>query len=60
MDPKNQLFNVVFVVTKTGKQVLLTSSPVTHKEGTTIISKCTQHKHGRYVLSPVQNTTAEK
>lgn len=38
-----QLFHVVVKNIKTGKKVYMTTSPVTHKEGCTILSKLTKY-----------------
>jgi hypothetical protein len=36
-------YHVVVIVTKTGKKVQMTSSPVSHDEACTILSKLTKH-----------------
>lgn len=43
-------YHVVVINEKTGKKVYMTSSPVTHSEGCTILSKLTKYEWRRNQL----------
>lgn len=48
-----RMYNVVVINEKTGIKVVMTSSPVTHKEGCTLLSKITDYKWRRKQLEEV-------
>lgn len=47
------LFHVVVICEKTGQRVYMTETPVTHKEGCTILGKLTRYQWRRNTLEPV-------
>lgn len=49
-----RLYHVVVVNMKTGQKVYMTSSPVTHAEGCTILSKMTKHSFRQEMLEEVK------
>lgn len=48
-----RLYHVVAVVSKTGEKIYMTSSPVTHAEGCTLLSKLTKYPWRREMLEEV-------
>lgn len=49
----NKRYHVVVINEKTGKKVYMTSSPVPHKEGCTILTKLTKYPWRREQLEEV-------
>lgn len=48
------LFHVVVINNKTGRKVTMTETPVTRKEGATILGKLTRYAWRRNQLEPVE------
>lgn len=46
-------YHVVVINDRTGQKVRMTATPVTHREGVTIMSKITRYRWRRIALEPV-------
>ena len=52
-DTSDRRYHVVVIVEKTGEKCYMTSTPVTHKQGCTILTKITDYKWRRKQLEQV-------
>ena len=48
-----KMFHVIVIVNKTGKRTQMTATPVTHKEGCTLLSKLTKYSWRTEMLEEV-------
>ena len=50
---EDKLYHVIVIVNKTGKRIQMTATPVTHKEGCTLLSKLTKYSWRTEMLEEV-------
>ncbi len=53
MDRRRRMYNVVVINERTGLKEVMTSSPVTHAEGCTLLGKLTKYRWRREQLEEI-------